>query len=343
MMLAATASADPRPAPKTPLAALQAAPQFVDVQSSPQFTFLANQIAQAVTSPKFTVEDSFNPSVDGPTVLMSPKTIGAGKFILGVGADTTKVDFQARQNLVLGKGDDLVVQQLSYHVGLRQSIFFLIGTYGISEDFDATLLMPFVWTHARLDMSRGSTSADFEDGVSAQGDLSLRLKYYLEYNTSLGLTFLFPTGNPAKLSGTGDYWLALNAATMLPLGERFQLTGNVGVNFNMTSVVESEITYGIGLGIVMIPGRLGSAIEITGHSQLDDQSTISDTGVLTTDGIQPLFGLDFGRKNTVSLAVTFRVPLGYGLLALVGAIIPLTHPDFSPEAATPILGVGGTW
>jgi hypothetical protein len=84
-------------------------------------------------------------------------------------------------------------------------------------------------------------------------------------------------------------------------------------------------------------------IEIAGRSQLEDQATIQDTGVLTVDGVQPLLGVDFARRDLVSLAVTFRVPLGHGFVALAGVSISLTHPDFSPEAATPILALGGTW
>jgi hypothetical protein len=245
--------------------------------------------------------------------------------------------------LVLGRGDDLVVQTLSYHLELWQSVLFLLATYGLWDDFDATLTMPFVWTNTDIKLTRGGVGGGVHVNTAAQGDLTLRLKYYLQYNTGIGLTFSFPTGVPAKLTSTGDYWVTMFATHTQPLGSCCQLTGNAGINFDLNDVTASEVTYGLGFGAILITERLGLTVEVAGRSQLDNQATLQDTGVLTTDGVQPLLGVDFARRDLVWLAVTFRVPLSHGFLALAGVSIPLTHPDFAPEAATPILGLGGTW
>jgi hypothetical protein len=345
LLLTSNARGDPRPPPQNPLDALRDAPQFVNIQRSPQFTFLANQIAQVLSQPGLpsTVADAFNPSPQGPTLLPAAQSVGQGKFSLGAAASTSKIDFQARQNLVLGRGDDLVIQTLGYHLEFWQSVLFLLATYGLWEDFDATLTLPFVWTNTHLDVTRGGEGGGVRLNTAAQGDLTLRLKYYLQYNTGLGLTFSFPTGVPAKLTSTGDYWVAMFATHTTPIRTCCQLTGSAGINFDLNDVAASEATYGLGFGAILITERLGLTIEIAGRSQLEDQATIQDTGVLTVDGVQPLLGVDFARRDLVSLAVTFRVPLGHGFVALAGVSISLTHPDFSPEAATPILALGGTW
>jgi hypothetical protein len=339
------ANADPRPTPHTPLQALRSAPELVDIQAAPQFTFLANKLSQ--TFGQLALEgsfaDAFSPSPKGPTLLTAAQPVGKGKFNLGTGASTSHIDFQRAQGLILGRGNDLVVQTLGYHLELWQSVLFLLATYGLWDDFDATLTMPFVWTNTDVEMSRGPAKASTHINTAAQGDLTLRLKYYLQYNTGLGLTFSFPTGVPAKLTSTGDYWVDLFATHTELLGECCQLTANAGINFDLNDVAASEVMYGLGFGAILITERLGLTIEVSGRSQLEDQATLQDTGVLTVDGVQPLLGVDFARRDLVSLAVTFRVPLSHGFVALVGVSIPLTHPDFSPEGATPVLGFGGTW
>jgi hypothetical protein len=345
VMLASSAQADPRPTPQTPRDVLRSAPQLVDIQAAPQFTFLANKLSQAFGQLELngSLADAFSPGASGPTLLTSAQSVGQGKFSLGTAASTSRIDFNRTQDLVLGRGDDLVVQTLGYHLELWQSVLFLLATYGLWEDFDATLTLPFVWTNTKLDVSRGGAGREVRLNAAAQGDLTLRLKYYLQYNTSVGLLFSFPTGVPAKLTSTGDYWVAMFATHTTPIRTCCQLTGNAGINFDLNDVAASEATYGLGFGAILITERLGLTVEVAGRSQLEDQATIQDTGVLTIDGVQPLLGVDFARRDLVSLAVTFRVPLGHGFIALVGVSIPLTHPDFSPEAATPILGFGGTW
>jgi hypothetical protein len=325
--------------------------------------------------------DAFDTS--GPGFMASATSVGAGQFSLGAFGLTA---LQTRYNgtpltgtldtlnpiVFLNQsvdGPPVVAATLAYDIGLRQTLAAVTATYGVLDDLDVSLVLPIVHTDLTLGVD-SDLVAQSNGGVAftpvhlpakhggthltatGVGDLSLRVKWMLPLHpvqVALLTAVQFPSGDPATLTGTGDYWLSMGLALGYPFWHgRLNALVNLGADFDVADASASQLTYSVGLAGWVVPGRLNVGAVFLGQSQVDDQLQPEQTGVLTLgprDTLQtlPALGVEFGRTDTFAVALSARVVLGLGLLAFVGAAFPIGDAGFQTSVATPVAGLGGVW
>jgi len=376
------------PAPRSALEALRVAPEYVEFQRARQFTLVADQLAAAASrsvsvglvAPRSLV-DTFDAS--GPGFMASASSVGAGQFSLGAfGLTALQTHFNGtpltgsletlnpivflNQSI---NGPPIVAATLAYDIGLRQTVAAVTATYGVRDDLDVSLVLPIVHTDLTLGVNADLVAqlegnADFTRlhlprvhggthlTATGVGDLSLRVKWIAPLQPvqlALLTAVQFPSGDPLKLTGTGDYWVSMGLALGYPFwGGRLNALVNLGGDFDVGNASASQLTYSVGVAGWVIPRRLNLGVVFLGQSEVDDQLHPGQTGVLTLgphDTLQtlPALGVDFGRQDTFSIALSARVVLGFGLLAFVGAAFPIGDAGFQISVATPVVGIGGVW
>jgi len=314
----------------------------------------------------------------GTIFLDHPATIGGGKLatnLLGQSYTLGQVNGQSldppSQTLLLNQSP-VVAARVTFDARIRQAALGLALTYGLRDDLDVSVLLPLVFTRARVTATRQVTDVLGADGKFtpvraplvrrsgtasgfSQGDLTVRGKWgFLEDPVALGavLAFQFPTGVPELLTGTGHYWVDPSLVAAWPVWEhRAELTAEVGMLVDLSRPAWSKITYGVGVSAMLVPRRLGAVVEVLGQSEIQAHVNPDDTAVLTLVSNRPVeqqaLGFLFTRNDQIDLSVGLRAPVvvfgALTLLLFATAIIPLNEQGLRPSGAFLTLGMGGTY
>ncbi len=350
---------------------------------------LEQETAESVTNGPVSVaamDGAIDSTADslGPIFLDHTETIGTGRLGMNLlNEPNVAFDTVNGQSLKPLTGADPVIfeqrnqpttaARVGLDLDLHQAAFGLAVTYGFTDRLDASVLLPLVYTSVQARAFRQVTDVLSPSGkflpvrngnvVTAsgsasgfrQGDLAVRLKYMLP---SLGPVYLatglmaqFPTGVPEYLTGTGDYWLEPLLAAALPVGTRGLIAAMAGMLIDLSDASRSKVTYGVGAGYALIPGRLAALVEFLGQSQIASGVSPDDTAVVTllsnrTLAEQPALGVLVHRNDVFDLSVGLRAPMPtfpVGLMLIAAAVIPLNQDGLRPSGAFVTMGLGGTF
>jgi len=313
----------------------------------------------------------------GPIFLDHAQTVGRGRVNLNLLGQTyalTSFDGISldppTQTVVFAQ--PVVAARLTYDARIRQAAVGLALTYGLLDHLDVSLLFPLVFTRVRVTATKQITDvlqngrfvpvqqpvmrATGDASSFAQGDLTLRGKYWLldaPVALAATLAFQFPTGVPELLTGTGHYYVDPGLAASWPFwGGRAELGASVGMLLDASQLSFSKVSYGISVGTVVIPQRLGAVLEVFGQSDIAAHLNPQDTAVLTllsnrTLAQQPALNLFFTRTDQVNLSVGLRAPIAawdaLTMLVFTTAVIPLNDQGLRPTGAFLTLGMGSTF
>ena len=357
----------------------------IGVRRSPQLQAFAQHVttlANLATSKSPTAATAIGlASIDatlgalGPVYLTNPSTLGSGTINVNVIGGSTHLDALDGESLAPApepgllllddrQGEPLAVA-VAYRLGLRQSATGIAVTYGVTDTWNASLLLPFVNSNLSVRAKAGGLSGQLTMHHFGVGDLTARLKHRLpdlwDIHSAVSLDAQFPTGDPADLSGTGDYWLSptLAASTLLFDGW-MDITANAGMDFDLQHSTQTQALYGLGASVALLPWP-GSAswrpqpltgftvagiVEFLGRSQLDAIATPKDTDVfyLTPTGIvhSPLFGFTFDRADYLDLAFGVRITIP-PIAIILGGVYHLDDAGLHDSLISPTLGIGATW
>jgi hypothetical protein len=249
----------------------------------------------------------------GPIFLDHDETIGQGNTNVNVLAQTEDMELQT------STGVDLNV---------RFNTIVVAASYGITDDLDASLVLPIVQEHVDVRTTGtfvGHTAVSF----SGSSDLGVRLKYHLLPWLSALLKASFPTGNPDKGLGAGEYFLSPGLAVRKIVGP-VQLNGLVNYNVDLSFPSKSSVSYGAGAATLLRPW-LGIAVEFLGESGSGAEDPLI------------LFGTDYSQQHTFALAFGLRAVLPHGFMAFVAGTYALNHGGLRARGVFPTIGVGGNF
>lgn len=266
----------------------------------------------------------------------------------------------------------------TFSVGARVNQFLFAVTYGITDDLEASIAMPLMYSD--LDGDAPFTVAGLLEGgelvviedravvsdqVVGAGDLLLRTKYRLfefpDVHLAGGLLLRIPTGNEEDLQGIGYFEVtpSLIASTRIfrPASwARLQGHFNAGVGFDTEDVGSSEARWGFGLDWGLTD-HITAAVAFLAQNQF---ARVAPPGTFTFPrcqadvitcaidpsvrvGTQELFGLSGDRPDYYDLSVGGRGALWRDtLFAFVNVAIPL-NDGFVRTAPIPLIGFEGTF
>jgi hypothetical protein len=320
----------------------------------------------------------------GPIFLDHARTLGAAGAtnanLLGQRAAFSELD-GADLGMLSGPGDIVlqpadgpaIAAELVYDVDVRVAAIAPSLTYGVTDSFDLSLLLPVVHLEADVGATNRPVFALNSSGafqripraeqrtiasrqvvrVTGVSDLTLRGKQQLGWRAgalwAATLAVQFPTGNPDNGLGTGDYWLSPSLVAVWPfLGGTAELNVNAGLNLDLNTIKASEASYGVGLSGRLWPGVASGVVEVLGRSQLAEGAFALDTGVLyllpsgTLDQ-RSFLGTDFGRRDFFTLVFGLRMLLPLGVVAFVAGTVALNDDGMQARPVTPVAGLGLTF
>jgi len=312
----------------------------------------------------------------GPVFAERPNTIGERQLQLGVSylyAELTDFDGDdfAEQLFFAGTRRAPFPPNPVFTAALAPDDFSLVShvaalsaTYGISERWDANVLLPLVATSLELggvasvrieELGGEASTSDhvlFDESAVGVGDLLLRTKYrfleHQEVQLASILALRIPTGEEGDFHGLGDVILTPGLVASYPFRSH-DLHANVGVDLNADDIERARARYGIGLTIQ--PWQpIAFMLDVLGSSSfVDDEFSIpAPAGVV----FPQRFGLEdlirsvgttevvavVPRSDLVDLAIGLKASLGNRAVVFASAIVPLTDDGLRP-AVVPAAGV----
>lgn len=250
----------------------------------------------------------------GPIFLDHDTTIGEGETNINVLAQTEDLE------LLTHTGVDLNV---------RANTVVVAVSHGITDSLDLSLVLPIVQEHIDVRTSGafvGHTAISF----SGPSDLAIRLKYHLLPWLSTLLKASFPTGNPDKGLGAGDYFLSPGLAASRIVGPVL-INALVNYNVDLSFPNKSSLSYGAGVATLLYWPWLGGAIEFLGESGSGAEDPLI------------LFGTDYSQQHTFALAFGLRAVLPHGFMAFVAGTYALNRGGLRAHGVFPTVGVGGNF
>jgi hypothetical protein len=250
----------------------------------------------------------------GPIFLDHDETIGQGNSNVNVLAQTEDME-------------------LKTHTGVDLSVRFntvvVAASYGLTNNLDASFVLPIVQEHVDV-RTTGALVGHTAVSFSGPSDLGVRLKYHLLPWLSVLLKASFPTGNPDKGLGAGDYFLTPGFAARKIIGP-VQLNGLVNYNVDLSFPNKSSVSYGVGVATLLRPW-LGVAVEFLGESGSGAEDPLI------------LFGTDYSQQHTFALAFGRRAVLPHGFMAFVAGTYALnTSGGLRDHGVFPTIGIGGNF
>jgi hypothetical protein len=251
----------------------------------------------------------------GPIYLDHTDTVGAGKTNLNLLAQTTPY------SLVTATGLDL---------SIRATTVVVAASRGLTDSLDASLVLPLIHETVESQLTTGLVVGRTTTSFAGPGDLGARLKYHLAPPIALTLEATFPTGNPTRGLGTGDYWLSPGLIATTTQGP-VQLSARAAFDVNLSRAGESTVSYGASASVLLWPGHLALAAEVLGQSAPFQLAPID------------ILGIDYSARHAIDLVVGVRVPLPYGLMAFVAGSYAIVSGGLRADGVFPTIGLGGTF
>lgn len=278
---------------------------------------------------------------------------------------------------VPGKALALTLPSLAIDAGVHQFLF--AATYGFTEDLEASIAMPIVYSDIALRSDirlagvteTTGTLESFQLNVVddrqivGAGDLLLRTKYRLLERHPVGLAatlmLRIPTGDQDDLQGIGFVELTPGLAASTRVFQparwaRFQGHLNAGLGFNADDVSSSEARWGIGVDWG-ITDTITAAVAVLGRNQFAKVAPAgffafprcrSDLDTCAIDrsvrnGNAPLFGLSRSRPDYYDVSIGGRGAVWRDtLFAFVNVVVPLNDGYVRTEPI-PLVGLEATF
>ncbi|HVF64978.1 MAG TPA: transporter [Casimicrobiaceae bacterium] len=217
----------------------------------------------------------------GPIYAERPRTVGKGKFNLNLSYTTFKYDKFEGESLgnlhapALHDADSLVPTDqrtcfeldeldLSFDIDIRANILALASTYGVTDNFDIGILIPYVDVRARVKSAAvlrispnnptpgehrfGPESPNDEASGRARGlgDILLQAKYHFHksdtHNVAAAVLVKTGTGDEKDFLGTGDTTIRPYLIYATSFGN-FSPHVNLGYKFNLDDSGRNAIEY----------------------------------------------------------------------------------------------------
>jgi hypothetical protein len=328
------------------------------------------------TTPGFTY--SFNPQLDlyerttgslGPAFLERADTLGKGRF--DIGASYLWANFQQLNGQDLkGLTEQVVFKDAGVldsatirfdKFSLSTNTIYFSGTYGLTDNWDANILLPVYDTPMAVRQTITST-AFFpseqvgNDSVFGPGDLQLRTKYMAwssgQLRVAPGFGLRIPTGNEQNFQGIGDYTVTPSAVMSWTPG-RLDIHGALGVEVDASNLAQTRVGYGAGVSWG-VWDKVTLNWDVIGTSQF-----VSDTSTeVVNASIGNLQQLNLGsgiqlvptsrtttnvvstlpRQDVVDLTFGFKVNVFRTAVAYAAVIVPVTN-DGARAWAIPAAGL----
>jgi hypothetical protein len=318
----------------------------------------------------------------GPIFLERPDTIGQGKLNFNVSfqyVEFNEFDGQSIKNLQ--SSDPIVIRvvdssgalsgfnanRLKYGLGLQNYVTSFSLTYGVLDNFDVNLLVPLIATNFEVGVHSQTLEVAGPDGAFAPapglpqngsthgnafgvGDIFLRGKYQLPtwewLRSAAGLQLRLPSGDEANFQGTGSFEISPFLYLSTVKGP-FEPHANLGVDLRTDDVARSQGRYGIGVDMDVVK-RVGLSLDFLGRSEFTGSASSNDTDFLhlTPSGavaLEPLLGLDFGRKDYFDLSLGVRAVVWRQIMVFANAIYALNDAGLRNNTVIPTAGVEGTF
>jgi len=250
-----------------------------------QGAFLAWNTNLAVPAPgntflyRFDVESGVPKRVSasfGPIYTARARTQGKGRF--SIISSVTHIDFDSIDGFDLDNGE------LSFPVAtllgpglatatadIETTLVQLTGAYGVTENLDVTLSLPFL--HTRFDQTTtiavAGTRTVLREKASTFGigdmHASAKWNFYEGANFALGAfaALYFPTGDEQEFRGL-ESWRLQPLLFVSTKRERFNAHLNIGFDFGETDNADNEFRYKLAAEYLVTP-RLSVSGEIMGR------------------------------------------------------------------------------
>lgn len=302
----------------------------------------------------------------GPTFGERADTCGRGHWNLQLSylyADLTDeggVNFGKRLGLATRidqAGGSLLGAFQGRDFSLRSHVVSFSATYGLTERWDANLVIPVVQTTLDLTARAGIGVSDrgiavdtfrfadlFDNDAFGIGDLRARSKYrFIDGAVKIAglLELRIPTGAEDDFHGMGDVTITPSLTGSVPVG-RHEVHGHAGLELNGDDLQRTRARYG--LGFVLQPIEwLGVAADLFGSSSLQDDEFEVPYG----SAIRPVFPVlpsafvrrverdrlvaFVPRSDIIDAAIGIRLKVGERGLVFLSAIVPVTRDGLRAE------------
>jgi hypothetical protein len=251
----------------------------------------------------------------GPIYLDHTATVGAGKTNVNLLAQTTPY--------VLGTSTGVDLR-------IRATTVVLAASHGVTDHLDASLVLPILQETVEAAVRQGPISGHTTTTVSGASDLGARLKYHVAPGVAATLEATFPTGDPTRGLGTGDYWLSPGLVATITRGP-VQLSARAAFDVNLSRAGESTVSYGASASVLLWPHHLALAAEVLGQSAPFQLAPIE------------ILGIDYSARHVVDVVVGVRVPITHNVMAFVAGSYALVAGGLRADGVFPTAGVGGTF
>jgi hypothetical protein len=277
-----------------------------------------------------------------------------------------------------GKALAVKFSRLSVQAAVHQFLF--AATYGISENLEASIAVPAVYSDLRAAAVFGAAALQASDGSLRTfhldideptrpvgvGDVMLRTKYRVldkgPVHVAAALLFRFPSGDVVDLQGIGYFELTptllASTRTFEPAPwARLQVHLNAGLGLDTEDVASSEARWGIGLDWRITDG-ITAAVAVLGRNQFASVApsgffdfprcrgvslAACATGNSPRAGTAPLFGLTADRPDYYDVSVGARSAVWRDtIFAFANVVVPL-NDGFVRTAPIPLLGLEATF
>jgi hypothetical protein len=175
---------------------------------------------------------------------------------------------------------------------LKENVFSLNATYGITPRWDVNLLVPTLYTTLDLAGVAGGfvgsgaevRQVRFHDDAFGIGDILLRTKYRFFDDPNLvtlagALTLRMPSGNPGNFQGLGDFTITPTLIASRPIGPH-NIHMNLAMEFNTADAQRTRARYAIG-ATIQPREWFAFLLDVLGSSGLDDDRFAIPAGNVT--------------------------------------------------------------
>jgi len=229
------------------------------------------------------------------------------------------------------------------------------GTYGLTNDWDANVLVPILRTSLSVDaktqnfthyLDTDTTVPDpafpigLHDSATGVGDVLLRTKYRVlrggAFDLATGFVLRLPTGSEGDFHGLGDWTVEPLMVLSRSFGQQ-DVHASVGMDVNAGKIERSRVRYGLGVTlepvdtIALLIDFIGSsgvaADDFTQNGSAVPLSTFdgpfqTKTAVAAANG-SVHFTSSVPRTDIVDVAVGLKFNLFGRLVGFAEGIIPL--------------------